>query len=287
MDKTPAYNGERMQETYPAARWRVLRTPPHDGATNMAIDEAILLAVAAGAAPPTLRFFAWDPPCLSLGYAQSVGDIDLARLRSHGYDLVRRATGGRAILHTDELTYSVTAPDSDARLSGGIVESYRRLSAGLLVGLERLGLNVNNHRGAPAASLSGPVCFEVPSNYEITAGGKKLVGSAQLRKQGVALQHGTLPLTGDITRICEVLAFDDEAARSRARAHVAARATTIADVLGTELDWETAATAMAVGFAQALNVELKPGALSDWELETVEQVRAEKYGNGEWTTRVA
>ncbi|MBP8975043.1 MAG: hypothetical protein KBH93_14345, partial [Anaerolineae bacterium] len=111
--------------------WRLLITPPADGPLNMAVDQAIMEAVAAGRVPPTLRFFAWTPPCLSLGYTQPVADVDRARLAARGWDLVRRMTGGRAILHTDELTYSVALPATDPVVAGGVVESYRRLSAAL------------------------------------------------------------------------------------------------------------------------------------------------------------
>ena len=92
---------------YPRAAWRLLLSPAADGALNMAVDEAILLAVAEGASPPTLRFFDWTPPCLSLGYSQPAAEVDRSQLARLGYGLVRRPTGGRAILHTDELTYSV------------------------------------------------------------------------------------------------------------------------------------------------------------------------------------
>ena len=271
---------------YPAAIWRLLETAPTDGATNMAIDEAVLLSVQAGKSPPTLRFFAWDPACLSLGYAQSIADADRTRMATLGYGIVRRATGGRAILHTDELTYSVCAPLSEPRLRGGIVESYRRLSAGLLAGLEQLGMHVRNDQGAPAAQLDGPVCFEMPSNYEITANDKKLIGSAQVRKRGVALQHGTLPLEGDIARICDALAFPNEAAREEVRSRVRSRATTLTEALGRPIHWEAVAHALTEGFARVLNISFERRELTIEEEQEVERLRTEKYGNEAWTARV-
>src|SRR5260221_10544445 len=108
-----------------AERWRLIVDSPCDGPTNMAIDEAILEAVGKGDAPPTLRLFAWEPACLSLGYAQPVADIARDRLAGNGWDLVRRMTGGRAILHTDELTYSVTLPQDHPLVAGTILDSYR------------------------------------------------------------------------------------------------------------------------------------------------------------------
>ncbi len=199
---------------YPPATWRLLNTGSADGATNMAIDEAILTAVAEGKSPPTLRFFAWEPPCLSLGYNQAIAEVDIARCQQAGVDIVRRPTGGRAILHTDELTYSIIAPQSEPRLVGGVVESYRRLSAGLVKGLHLLGVDVAQAGAGHAQDAEvSAACFDAPSAYEITARGKKLMGSAQVRRKEAVLQHGTLPLQGDITRICHYLAVPSEERR--------------------------------------------------------------------------
>jgi lipoyl(octanoyl) transferase len=278
---------------YAPATWRLVHSPLADGATNMAIDEAILRAVAEGDAPPTLRFFGWTPPCLSLGYAQPAGEADNERLNRLGYGLVRRPTGGRAILHTDELTYSVIAPMDEPRVRGGVVESYQQLSAGLLGGLAHLGLAVRadkEYGPAEAGLAKGPVCFEVPSNYEITVGSggqpRKLLGSAQVRKQGVVLQHGTLPLTGDIGRICDALAFDSEAERQRVRARVHERATTVAEVIGRDVSWDEAAQALAQGFAEALNLSWRPAPFTPREQALAEQMRVEKYATDGWNKRV-
>jgi lipoate-protein ligase A len=266
---------------YTLMTWRLLRSAPADGATNMAADEAILRAVAAGLVPPTLRFYSWEPACLSLGRAQPVADVDLDPLRAAGFGLVRRPTGGRAILHVDELTYSVIAPQDDPRVAGGIVESYRRLSAGLMRGLERLGMvnlvadqRVENHRP------EGPVCFEVPSDYEITVGGRKLVGSAQMRAQRAVLQHGALPLYGDIARVCPLLAAHPDPERVRARA------TTVEQALGRPVTWEETADALAAGFAEAVNLHLEPGALTQEEHAWAEELRAERYTTDGWNHRI-
>src|SRR3972149_8392190 len=186
-----------MSTLFPKTQWRLLRHPPAGGAWNMAVEEAILESARKGEAPPTLRLYDWQPACLSLGFAQSLTDVDASALQQRGWDLVRRPTGGRAILHTDELTYSVIGPTSEPRLAGSILESYQRLSQALLHSLELLGLPVRQ-QSRPSGSGNGqannPVCFEVPSDYEIALGGKKLVGSAQARRKGGLLQHGSLPL---------------------------------------------------------------------------------------------
>jgi len=305
-------NGELWMNDYAPATWRLVQSEPADGATNMAVDEAILRAAAAGHVPPTLRFYAWEPPCLSLGRGQKVADVDLEALREAGYGLVRRPTGGKAILHIDELTYSVVAPETEPRVAGGVVGSYRRLSAGLMRGLERLGaLGVAAERrgagwradpspakggGVGRRRRAGPVCFEVPSDYEIVAEGRKLIGSAQMRAQGVVLQHGAVPLYGDIARVCALLVSPPDPARVRARA------TTVEEALGfrgsaprlargspqgkRRVTWEEAAEALAAGFAEALGLRLEPGALSDEERAWAEALRAEKYGTEDWMRRV-
>ncbi|HLF28112.1 MAG TPA: biotin/lipoate A/B protein ligase family protein [Anaerolineae bacterium] len=247
----------------------------------MAIDEAILRGVADGSAPPTLRFFAWQPACLSLGQAQPFADVDVEACRALGVEVVRRPTGGRAILHVDELTYSVTAPETEARVQGGIVESYRRLSEGLLAGLLRIGIPVQQvERPESHDRDQGPVCFEAPSNYEIVFDGHKLVGSAQMRKNGVMLQHGSLPLVGDIARICSVLQSRPDPERVRARA------ITIARAVGCVVPYPEAAQQLAEGFKAALNLKLEPGDLTAQERDWAEKLRREKYASDAWTRRI-
>lgn len=267
------------------SRWRVIRTAPAPGAWNMALDEAILEAATRGDVPPTLRLYAWNPPCLSLGYAQPIRDVDMERLEANGWDLVRRPTGGRAILHTDELTYSISGPEEDPVLEGDILSSYRRLSSAILAALEKIGLGVQakpREHGKPNKQPV-PVCFEVPSNYEITADGKKLVGSAQARRKGGVLQHGTLPLHGDLTRIVQALAFPDEETRQNAAERLLARATTVEDGIGEVISWEDAAEAFTNAFASTLNLRFIPAELTPAELARAEELLDEKYANPEWT----
>src|SRR5438105_4494622 len=126
--------------------WRLIVDPARDGAANMAIDEAILTAVGRGDVPPTLRLYRWEPACLSLGYSQHASDADLSRIEARGWHLVRRQTGGRAILHIDELTYSVALPINHPLVAGTIVDSYRRLSSALLAALEYICLDAHADR---------------------------------------------------------------------------------------------------------------------------------------------
>lgn len=256
-----------------------------DGASNMAVDCAIMAAVAIGDQPPTLRLYGWDPFCLSLGYGQRTRDVDFDALESRGWDLVRRPSGGQAILHGDELTYSFSLPLDHPLAGGDIVESYRRISAGLLRALEILGLDADApHQGERVQGADpGPVCFEMPSHYEVSVGGRKLIGSAQLRRRGALLQHGTLPLFGDLARICDVLRFESEAQRTLRKRKVVERALTVAEAAGKPLSWSAAASALEQGFASAFDLELKPGQLSPAETKEVEHLLAEQFGNRAWT----
>jgi len=270
-----------MESDYAHAIWRLIVHGEAPGALNMAIDEAMSIALAEGVSPPTLRFYAWTPPCLSLGRNQPATDADLAACRADGVDVVRRPTGGRAILHTDELTYSVTLLSGDPRAAGGVVASYRRLSEGLLAGLRRLGVEAVQARGQrkPASDLTA-ICFETPSDYEITAGGRKLIGSAQWRSRGRVLQHGTLPLCGDLARVVSYLSMSD-GERETQRGALGACALTLEEALGRALSFTQVAQALADGFAQALHLTLVSGELTGYERALVNDLRR-RYAALDW-----
>jgi lipoyl(octanoyl) transferase len=288
----------------PRAIWRLILSAPARGSWNMAVDEAILEAAGRGLAPPTIRLYAWMPPCLSLGFRQPLADLDFEALRNRGWDLVRRPTGGRSILHTDELTYSVCGPYSEPRLAGSVLESYRRLSAALLHALHSLDIPAETHpelvkpQGEQDTSLveesNGPVCFEVPSSYESTAQGKKLIGSAQSRKREGVLQHGSLPLSGDLTRITQVLIFPEvgesqaglEAARQQAASRLLERAITAEVCRGQSLTWDQAAQAFVAGFSKVLNLELQAAELTSEEIQRAEELVRIKYEHPDWTGKI-
>jgi lipoate-protein ligase A len=267
--------------------WRLLITHPARGAWNMAVDESILEHIGRGESIPTLRLYAWTPACLSLGHAQPFADVDMTRLKGHGWEVVRRVTGGRAILHIDELTYSVIAPVNEPRVEGSVLESYNRLAQALLLAVKNLDIPVEMKEGkANDGGTPNPVCFEVPSTYEITVNGKKLIGSAQARKKEGVLQHGSLPLTGDLTRICQALVFESESARETASKRLLERATTVESALGRETGWETASQAFIHAFEAQLGLSLKRGGLSESESRRTDELVREKYDHPSWTERV-
>lgn len=257
----------------------------------MALDEALLESTAESRSLPTLRLYSWQPACLSLGHAQPFSDVDMQALAAHSWDLVRRPTGGRAILHTDELTYAVTGPQDEPRLSGSVLESYRVLSSALLQALFTLGIPAQafpKHEGEKTASDGNlnPVCFEVPSNYEITWSGKKLIGSAQARRKAGVLQHGSLPLLGDLKRITQVLVFEDEEARKIAGSRLVERAVTAEQATGKAPTWQDTTQAFISAFEETLNLQLDQQEPSEAEIQRAKELENEKYAHPSWTERI-
>jgi lipoate-protein ligase A len=268
--------------------WRLIISPPGTGAFNMALDESLLLSVASNSEASCLRLYSWNPPTLSLGYAQSIDDIDLDRLEEYGWGLVRRPTGGRAILHTDELTYSVCAPMDDPIVSGSLLESYQRISQALLSALTHLGIDAKADSVYPSASgKSTPesICFEVPSNYEITVSGKKLIGSAQARKNNGVLQHGSLPLFGDLARITKVLKYPDEENRSAAVERLLAHAGTVLSLTGISVSLEDAQQAFIHAFTTELDIDFIMSQPTFSEMQYANELVKNKFGTSEWNYR--
>jgi lipoate-protein ligase A len=243
----------------------------------MAIDEALLRARLAGEAPPTVRCFGWRPPAVSLGYGQPLDGIDRAACDRLGVGLVRRPTGGSAILHEGpalELTYSVVARRGDFPGAEDLLETYRVLGSGLAAGLGRLGVAAEvvplvrqRHGAAPT------FCFARTGAYEIAVGGLKLVGSAQRRQGGGFLQHGSVLLDVDARRLRAVFPEVSDPL---------AGITTIAAVLGRRPAFDEVADALAAGLSGELGA-LRPGGLSSVEVARAEQLVAGKYATDAWT----
>lgn len=265
-----------------AAPWRLLLTDPRPGAWNMACDEALLWAHAQGQSPPTVRFYRWQPPCLSLGYAQSFSRSVRADVCARlGIDIVRRLTGGRAILHDAELTYSVVVREELLGVGPGILPAYRHLSQGLLLGLRRLGVEASlvgrAREAARRAGAADPACFAAAAACDLVVGQVKLVGSAQARKWGAILQHGSLLLRPDRTRLDAVLQRPPGAG---------GEAWTSLSELGVTCSWEELTAALAAGFAEALNVSFEPAPCSPAEQAHTEALATQKYATRAWRERV-
>lgn len=265
--------------------WRFLNTGFRDGAWNMAVDEALWRGVQEGKSPPTLRFYAWAPATLSIGYAQPFErDIDLRALERLGIPWVRRPTGGRAVLHDRELTYSAAFPadvsERAPREAGGggppILRDYAFVSRGLVSGLRNLGVPAEL---APAAERSsrgqGPgdrtgACFSSTSAYEVTVRGRKIAGSAQRRGGGGVLQHGSVPLDLDVERLASLFKVRNPGGQARLAAGLRKKMTCMKEALGgREVSYEEACAAFAAGFREAFG-KLIPGELTPEEREAAE-----------------
>jgi len=234
-----------------SVRWRLLLDGPGDGPWNMAVDDALLRSAQRGA-PPTLRFYSWDGAWLSLGRSQPLAAARRALCREAGVGIVRRATGGRAVLHGADLTYAVAAPA--ALLPAGLHATYALLGEALRQGLAALGIAAERSgAGAPGPQAGEFDCFQSPAADELCVGGLKLAGSAQRRSGQGILQHGSLRLAPD-------------PAQARAAAGLERSAATSLAELGFPLGPEPVREALLGGFAAVLGARLEPGTLEPDEL---------------------
>jgi lipoyl(octanoyl) transferase len=264
-----------------ADTWRLLVDAPADGAWNMAVDEVLLDGVAAGTTPPTLRFYEWMPPCLSLGYFQPFDVVDVDGCRARGIEVVRRPTGGRAILHDRELTYSVALPASVLGHDGGVLPSYHRLSLALQQGLLWLGVpaNLAPESAATGSAEHGPACFDRPSAHEILLNGRKLVGSAQMRRGGGLLQHGSILIEPRLEKLAACLRL------ARSGKGIADGVAGLAE-LGMTDATQIGAT-IAAAFARSFGVDLVEAKLRPGEEVAARTLAQSKYRSAGWTQRLA
>lgn len=262
-------------------KWRwivedaVAVAPAAAGARNMATDAALLASIAEGA-PPAIRLYRWTPACLSFGRNQAAcGEYDPARIAAAGLDVVRRPTGGLAVLHDAELTYAVVAP---ARMLGGPREAYRRIHEAIARGLERLGIPTD--LAAPAAGVApgraAPPCFAAPAGGEILSGGGKLVGSAQRTERRTFLQHGSILLGGSQARVNDL--------RRSGRGAPGDGSVTVAALLGRVPEIPVVAAALRSGFDGLVAAGLEDAPLARGERALAARLE-DTYRDDAWTWR--
>lgn len=268
--------------------WRMITSGVATAASNMAVDEAILLAHSAGKVPPTIRFYGWQPAAVSIGYFQRfLAEIDWGECKKQNIDVVRRLTGGRAVLHDAELTYSIVVQEDHPLIPKTITASYRYFSQGLVVGLQSLGIDAQ--MTVPVAAYgqgkkqsASAACFDAPSHYELTAQGRKLAGSAQVRKNGVILQHGSLLLRFSAEDFVAILRLSSIEKRQEITQMLKRRAISMEEVLGRSVTWEEVYRPMPAAFASALGITLIKGELTaEEELVSTELART-KYSQDSW-----
>lgn len=257
---------------------RLLIDPPLDGATNMARDEALLTSHARGTAGATLRLYQWSPACLSLGRFQRSGEVDRDACERAGVAVVRRPSGGRALLHDSELTYSLVVGTDTLLGQGTICHSYQRISGGLLAGLAHMGADaalVSRQQAASSRQPATAACYDAPAAYELVVDGRKLIGSAQTRREGALLQHGSLPFAPHADQLCALL--------HRAPADLGRRMATLDVALGSTPNFDLIAEALVAGCSEAWGVEFVRGEWQDSELALAKELRATTYASEEWT----
>lgn len=260
--------------------YRFLHTSVQDAAMNMAIDEAVLLHHLRGEVPPTLRVFQWAQPSISLGRFQQVErEIRRDLCEQQGIALVRRPTGGRAVYHRDEFTYSLVSSKASG-MPSGIVASYAYLAQGLIAALERLGVPAELSTGRVSKQPSA-ACFASSTQADLTSGGFKLIGSAQVWKDDALLQQGSLPLDDRSAEFYSLLQFSDEAARAEALAQYRQQTTPL-HTFAPQVSWDEVAKAFIAGFTRALGLHFQIGLLTPTEWDLAHQLVDEKYSKLDW-----
>ncbi|GHV89177.1 octanoyltransferase LipM [Spirochaetia bacterium] len=244
--------------------FRFLETGYHNGYYNMGLDEALLESVAAGALP-CLRLYGWKPAAVSLGYFQGLEEeVDAAACEAHGIDVVRRISGGGAVFHQAELTYSIIMADTHTLAEQDINRSYMRFCAGIIEGLSLLGVEA---RFAPI--------------NDVLVGGRKISGNAQTRRMGCILQHGTILLNNDVDLMFELLRVPQEKLKDQLIKDVKNRVTSL-KALGKDISMEQASMALAEGFRRTLTLDLLPAAPTTAEERRGRELAVEKFSARDW-----
>lgn len=266
--------------------WRLLIDPPQTADVNMATDEAIAIAFSEQKVPPTLRFYQWCRPAFSIGRFQNLESAWINQLEKDPecspFTLVRRMTGGRGLLHDRELTYALISSNKNPLFSSGIKGTYHTIAKGLLLALKMLGVDAEIYSPPKEKRTEGmrhPLCYEASSWYEITANGKKLIGSAQRRWPDHFLQHGSLILEKSI------LAKNTTVVKQPKWLGIplsSKKQVTLSDLLPQLPSHEFLMQAMKSGFESALSTRLETGEISAYEQTWVERLVREKYDNAEW-----
>lgn len=265
--------------------WRLIDTGENNGFYNMALDEAIAIACRKGIVSPTLRFYTWTAPCISIGYFQkSDRVVDDLRSKEDNTAIVRRITGGRAVLHGNDLSYSVVCGADNRLFPSNIKGTYTAIAKALIAGLEYLGIvpdPINSQNRASGARYSRPhagadsarkqyhssaLCFATTFAHEISINGRKLAGSAQRRWPDIFLQHGSILIR-----------------RNREESKLAT--ISLNEILMDNLDVKTIITAITDGFRKKLGINLSGGRLTGYEIELTERLIEEKYSKTSWNMR--
>ncbi|MBN1662618.1 MAG: lipoate--protein ligase family protein [Deltaproteobacteria bacterium] len=264
-------------------QWRFLSYGEFSAFENMAIDEAIFRENQCKDNPPTLRFYGWRSPSVSVGYFQDMSkEVDLEACRKNRYDVVRRPTGGKAVFHYNDLTYAIVARSRTPPFTDDILGTYKVISHCLARGLEKVNIKAQmaeKKRDIDDNAMEA-FCFSVPSRYELLVDGKKICGSAQVRSHGSFLQHGSLMISFDAVKTQAVLLPHLD--RDKQVSELLRSATSIADCTKVDMDVPTICCVLKEGMETALNIRLIEGQLTAGE-EVLKKRLLKKYQDLRWT----
>jgi lipoate-protein ligase A len=256
--------------------WRIIDDVPHDAFFNMALDEAISVAVRRDLSPPTLRLYQWSVPSVSIGYFQKTADINLAYCNKKAYPVVRRTTGGTAILHDSELTYSFSVRTDIEPFGGGLYQSYMAISNAVAGSLKRFNIDAEISTSRKRIRRN-PSCFRTSSYGEITVQGRKIIGSAQRRHKNCLLQQGSI-----------LLGFNAGSSRN-----IVNNVSDENDCLETGFIWKYSPAvsvpdlkaSLKDAFEDVFCRQLACTGISEFELKLAEELMAEKYATEKWNMR--
>jgi len=243
--------------------WRLIEDGPAPGEWNMAVDTALLKSAEAGASGPTLRLYGWDRATLSIGYLQKKdGWIDLEYLEKSRIPVVRRPTGGRALVHDDEVTYSVTIPSSSL-FYGSLRQIYGMVTEAIVKALDNIGVETDAGKARPG-SRNSALCHSAKTSFEISLKGRKIVCGAQRRLKSSAIQHGAIALGVDKERALSCFIWGDQKWRKMAEGKIGG----LNDFLEKPVSAREVGQALIKSFEKLYEIEFKKGELTRIERET-------------------
>ncbi len=251
------------------SKWRLLPVLEDNGYWQMSIDHSLLDSARAGDTLPTLRFYRWTPPALTIGRFQSIEDIDLDACKRYGIDVVRRPTGGRALLHKDDFTYALVFPQGYG-LPSSIEESYLYICRGIIKALLLVGLEVDIATHVGFRKKSSEACFSMPASADLSCRGLKICGSAQVRKGGALLQHGSIMLRDNHELLFKLFRYPSEKIKEEREREYRRRCTNL-EREGLNLSWRELANAFISGFEETFWVKMVPGDFFAEELRLAEK----------------
>lgn len=278
-------------DTKKKREWRFIYTGKNDAFFNMALDEALLILCEKEKTPPILRLYQWEPKAVSVGFSQTIEKtVDLEKCREKNVDLVRRMTGGRAVLHHGDLTYSICASRKHFHVLGETVaETYGRISLAFLSSLKFLKIKgewevESSSQGSLKPFGFSKPCFSSSTRFEIKVNGRKLIGSAQRRFKNSFIQHGSIPLEDQSLGLADLLPVVSPERKKKVKRSLRKRSTSLRSLLRKNPRIDETISAVRSGFGGFFSVNLEEGEITPDELELAERLIC-KYRSENWNFR--